>query len=336
LVMGLFTLGEGRAAFAQTGEAQELAPGERQRARTLFRSAEALMLAGRWGEALRILSDLLSLKETAAVRYNRGVCQAKLGRWVAAYEDYTRALALSMGVEGADLNYLADASRRGLRDAARYVAEVEVSVQFVPRGVHPTLLVDGVPYGIEREAGYQDGRLTWGPLVVLRGEHSLEVKLEGRPPLRQALRIAEASASDRELTALVQLVWPDESSHRPNLAAAPTSSTAARPVPIGPLVVGGISLGAAACSTGLFVAHVARDRDEGGGPSYLTAALITGAAALGTGAFALAYAAMAPGAVPDGRAPPRAARAREPVVGSRVLVAPDAQGVRVVWAGAFW
>ncbi|HEU4409624.1 MAG TPA: tetratricopeptide repeat protein [Polyangiaceae bacterium] len=323
-------------AFAQAGDGQALAPGERQRARALFRSAEALMVAGRWGEALRILSDLLALKETAALRYNRGVCHAKLGRWVAAYEDYSRSLALSMGVEGADLDYVADASRRGLRDAARYVAEVEVSVRPVPRGVHPTLLIDGVAHGAEREAGYQDGQLTWGPFVVARGEHSLEVKLEGRAPLRHTLRLAEASASDRDLTALVQLAWPDESTRQPGQASAPAAPAPTRPSSALPPIVGGIGLGVAACSAGLFVAHWARDRDEGGGAPYLPAALVTGAAALGAGAFALAYAAVSPGGAPDAMASSRKAEAGRPAVVSRVLVAPDRQGVGVVWSGAFW
>ncbi len=330
---------------------------ERKRALGFYRQAEADMAANRWAEAKENLDQVLAIKETAAVRYHRGVCNAKLNNWVAAYDDYRRALALSARSKDPDDKQLAAESRRSLDDVKQHTAEVAVVARPVSWGEKPTIRVDGTPLSEDQVPGNDGSRVIWGPFRLVKGEHQVEVRLEGREPLSRSFVLPSASTGEQEGVELVVLTWPEpvdppppnEAPRAPAAAAERPRTLELRPEsPKTPAYLGGAAIALGAVSAGLLGAQLAWGSADGqSGPSYLGLGLVTGGAALASGALALAFgAAAAVPAAPAARAPgaPRAPqRARFDdstkntlgLIGTHFVLAPSAQGAAFGWAGVF-
>ncbi|HEU4533299.1 MAG TPA: tetratricopeptide repeat protein [Polyangiaceae bacterium] len=273
---------------------------ERRRARELFRSAEVLMRAGRWEAALVLFDELVSVKEIAAVRYHRGVCNARLGRWPAAHEEYARAILLAAGSGEPDDRFITAESERGMKDAARHTGMLEVLVWPLPPQGRPTLSVDGSPLALDHEPARRGEQLRWGPLRLPKGEHRLEVRYEGREPLRATVTLSE-SLDDESPPETVRLAWPDPPPRPAPAAPAASREAASRPASAStlPAWVGGASVGLGAASLALFGVQLAE------GPAGREASL-TGLA-IGTGGLAIGAAGVA-WALAAWSGPPAAAR----------------------------
>lgn len=261
---------------------------DRERARALFRSADRAMGARRWAEAAGLLDDAIAIKDDAAARYNRGVCNAHLGKWVAAYDDYFVAATLAGAGDDADYKFIRAEAGRGLKDAAQHTALVAVVVRPVRPGERPTLTINGAPPPGARDPGLSEGRVTWGPLRLERGDYFVEVHADGRPSLHRGLSLAEPS----DAVELVDLVWPEPkpAPSAPPLAVAarpvPLESAAPRRAPAAPWL-GGAALAFAAGSLGLAAARLARGNE---GQPYVVPALALGGAGLVAGGLALGLA----------------------------------------------
>jgi hypothetical protein len=312
-------------AAAAPGADGGLSQAERQRARILFRSAEASMAAGRWQEARRIFDDLLAL--------NRGICDGKLDDWVSAYEDYQRAMVLSLDPENADQTFINDESQKGLREAARHTMSVIVTARPVLSTKNVSLLIDGVPFG-QGQGPIRDGdHLRWGPFRLARRDHVVEVHADGRESLRLVARTS-GIYGEQDLTQVIELAWPEPAA-RPILRAAahepreggPASGAQTSDVP---LLVGGIGLGLALTSVGLWGVHFAAGRDETGGFPYLAPAIATGGAALVAGAVALVLGATSPPRVASNTPLGVQMRRMEGLSKASVVVAPVGAGVGLV------
>jgi hypothetical protein len=277
---------------------------ERQRARELFRSAEVLMKASRWEAALVLFDELVGVKEIAAVRYNRGVCNARLGRWPAAHEEYARALLLAAGSGEPDDKFITVESERGMKDAARHTGLLDVIVWPLPPRGRPTIQLDGRPLEFDHEPARRGEQWRWGPLRLPKGEHHLEVRFEGREPLRATVTLSE-SLDDESPPEVVRLFWPDPPPQpaRPALLAA-SRDAGPRPAPPStlPAWVGGAGVGLAAASLALFGVQLV-EGSKGEAP-LLGLAVGTGGVALGAAGAAWALAASAGPSVTDRRALP--------------------------------
>jgi hypothetical protein len=283
--------------------ANPLSAAERQRARELFRSAEVLMKASRWEAALVLFDELVSVKEIAAVRYNRGVCNARLGRWPAAHEEYARALLLAAGSVEPDDKFITVESERGMKDAARHTGLLEVIVWPLPPRGRPTIQLDGRPLEFDHEPTQRGEQLRWGPLRLPKGEHHLEVRFEGREPLRATLTLSE-SLDDESPPEVVRLFWPappPQTARPAPLAASRNAGPRLVPTSTLPAWVGGAGVGLAAASLALFgVQLVEGSKNEA---PLLGLAVGTGGVALGAVGVAWALAASAGPSVADRRAP---------------------------------
>ena len=312
----------------------------------IYHAAEINMELGRWEDALVRLDALLSKRvDTASVRYYRALCLANLKRWAESYDDFTRAFTMGDPASADDVAIAKECYEK-MSEVKRRLGWVEVSVGPSREGDHPRLLIDGVPVQTDKAINSPPNVLSWAPIVVLRGEHVVEVQAQGREPLRQ--RVVVESKGDgpvRPLEFLTPLVmvklWWEEAA-RPTAAAAvdgPSSAHGAAPsspsqrssVPSSYLGGAGLALGVT--SVGLVGAHFL-DRSDSDG--LLVAGLVTGGAAVVSGVAAL----LLGGQPSDSRAAARLGSPRPPqgTLGhssGRLLVSPAPQGGTMIWAGTF-
>lgn len=128
------------------------------RPRGAFEQGVALLREGRHEEALRCFDEVLAAGPDADAFHNRGAAYAALGRWAAAYEDFTRALALR---DHADLSarqalsnefYMAGVCLRRLGRAQDAVTFLEKAIELRPGYVAALRLLADVRRALGDEA----------------------------------------------------------------------------------------------------------------------------------------------------------------------------------------
>jgi hypothetical protein len=334
------------AALAGPAPPEATTKGDKGRVKSLFFAAEAAMQAGRWVDALARLDELLPLREASSVRYYRGICNARLERWVEAHHDFERAVSFAWGSSTDDDKYIYTQSMKALRDTERHTAEIAVVAGPVGDDERPTLTIDGAPLGAEAAPHRGADSFLWGPVRLVRGEHVVEVSLAGREPLRRTIAFAELKGDEANKIELIELAWPGvvmprssslSSLSSPSLPSSPPKRVAGarEPALLAPVIAGSVAATCALGSIGLFTVHLVQGRNGAGEQPYLAPALVAGGGALAAGVLAWALAgASSPMATAASSAPAR--RGGGVVASSRLVVVPNAHGASLVWGAALW
>jgi len=338
--------------------------------RDIYHAAETNMELGRWEDALTRLDALLGKRvDTASVRYYRALCLANLRRWAEAYEDFARAFSMGDPASADDVAIAKECYKK-MAEVKKRLGWLRISVGPLPEGERPVVTIDGEPAPAAKDPHRPapGNALVLAPVPVLRGEHTVEVVVKGREPMRQRVVVETTGETTPVLGAFHEPLvavdfWPTPSKPdgaRALLGASPAkeasgSAAAASAGSTGasgrvPFYLASAGLALGATSAGLLTAH-ALDGSAGRGDRLLVAGGVTGAAALVSGLTALllgggkpdaraAGGRALPGVATDaraagGRALPGVATGATERAGGRLMVAPTPQGGGVVWAGAF-
>lgn len=214
-------------------------------ARKMFEDAQAHEAQGRWIEALNLLKRILTVKETAGIRFHMAVCEEHLGQLLAAEADYRRASELADKITGAEGATIVRQSSEALAKLKPRIPLLSFRSTDVPGLV---VEVDGKPL-----SGPQLER----PLSLDPGGVSVRASAPGRVPLTRTVPLIEGDNKTIDLTlSLDPSVAP-----APASASAPASSVLVvldpPPVPRRwlPFAVGGATLLAATVSVGFFLRH---------------------------------------------------------------------------------
>ncbi|HEU4410918.1 MAG TPA: hypothetical protein VFS43_37040 [Polyangiaceae bacterium] len=304
---------------------------EGDKARARYRAALDAFEAGRFRDALAALDEVAAQKEAAVVFYYRGICQARLGQWVQAEGDFARAVTLAANRPDADHKHVFAESQKALLEVRAHLTDVALVVRPVDPEALPEVTFDGAPLPSYVVPQLNRDRATWGPLRVVKGEHTFAVTHPQHAPL-QATFVAPEAGDGKGLQT-VRLEWPDARPRRETTPAPPPPKAAPGPpggsAQITPWAVGGIGIGLAAASLGLFAAHLARGQNGADDAPYLVPALVAGGGATAAGALSWA---LAGASRPGPAAGAGAAKARPSVLVP--LGVPRGGGV--AWAVALW
>lgn len=201
--------------------ASSATPDEVAVARRLFREAEQDQKKGLWAEALQKLERVVTIKETAGVRFHIAVCNEKLGQFVKALEGYERAKALAAETDTHDVLDMIDPEIDRMR--AR-IGTVRVEV---PEGVGPLIVhVDQAVYA----------NLPPGEVVRLDpGTHQVIVKIDGKVRLDRLVSVDEGQSEtlhvrDWRPAKAPVVANPVVSDAKPQPAADVRSSTSGVPI----------------------------------------------------------------------------------------------------------
>lgn len=222
-------------------------------ARKMFEDAQAHEAQGRWIEALDLLKRILTVKETAGIRFHMAVCEEHLSQLLAAEADYRRASELADKITGAEGATIVRQSSEALAKLKPRVPLLSFRSTDVPGLV---VEVEGKPL-----SGSQLER----PLPLDPGEVTVRASAPGRVPLTRRVPLVEGDNKT------LDLVLSLDSSVAPAPASAPASSSvlvATDPPPVPrrwlPFAVGGATLLAATASVGFFLQHrrLSADTDQ--------------------------------------------------------------------------
>lgn len=197
----VLSMAMGAALTASSATQEELAV-----AKTLFHQAEQDQKKGQWADALLKLERVVTIKETAGVRFHIAVCNEKLGQFVKALESYERAKALAAETDTRDVLDMIDPEIERMR--AR-IGTVRVEV---PDGVGPLIVhVDQAVY-----ANLPPGEA----LRLDPGTHQVIVKIDGKVRLDRLVSLDEGQSETLHVRD-----W------RPAKAPAPAAPAVAEPQP---------------------------------------------------------------------------------------------------------
>ncbi|HEU4407702.1 MAG TPA: hypothetical protein VFS43_20730 [Polyangiaceae bacterium] len=316
----------------------------------IYHAAENYMELGRWEEALVRLDALLDKRvDTASVRFYRALCFANLKRWVEAYEDFGRAFAMGDPASPEDAS-IAKESYKKMAEVKKRLGWLHISVGPLPKVERPVLLIDGEPVPTEKdpELPSDGGAIWWAPRPVLRGEHTVEVRIPGREPLQKRVLVDSKEGDQTSRTPFPEPLTPvhfdlSQDTPKPNGAVLTPHASVTREasLPSQSRSTGGVTpyLGGAALALGVTSAGLSTayflDRAEGRGDALLVAGGITAGAAVASGVLALLLGGGPSDAKMD-RGGPSSPAARAPSsLRGRVVVAPNPQGGGLIWAGSF-
>lgn len=194
-------------------------PEEIEVARRLFREAEQAQRDERWSEALEKLERVVSIKETAGVRFHMAACHEELGDLVKALQNFERARKLASDAEADDVLEMVGPALERVRSR---VAGVRISV---PKGVGPMVVhVDQAVY-----ANHPAGEV----LRLNPGTHQVIVVIGGKVRLDRFVSVDEGQTETIEVRlsrepekAPVPAAKPKENSTEPVTSppAVPTSA----------------------------------------------------------------------------------------------------------------
>ena len=167
------------SAFAQTPSAKEI-----EVARTAFKDGLQLEKDGKYEEALAKFEETAKVKTTAQVRFHIGLCNEKLGHWLAAIEAY-EAAAKQAEAEGNAAEVLKVAP-----DLATKLRErmPKVTVLFPPGVVVDSLTIDG---NVMTGAAAKEYPIEPGPHVV--------TAVSGEDKVREEFKVAEGETKTLSL-----------------------------------------------------------------------------------------------------------------------------------------
>lgn len=193
-------------------------PIDAARARELFREALALLAAGDYATALSKLQQVATFKDTPQVRFNIGVCQEKLGRFVVALGEYRIALADAEQDKNA---------RKVVEEASRAIAALEprIPTLTLSRGdgsSSATILVDGKAV-IDSQIG--------NAILLDPGAHTIEATANGYDKFLRQVRLAESEKASVEIVMKRAAAAPPSASAPPPEPSAPKPSESAAPAP---------------------------------------------------------------------------------------------------------
>lgn len=231
------------AAFGRSAPASSqpaTSADDAQRADEHFRKGKELLKADRKVEAREEYLTAFHLKQSYDIAGNLGSLELTLGMPRDAAEHLSFALR-SYASSGTTPEQLEKARQR--RDEAmRHVGTIRLSVNVEGAEV----LVDGKPAG----------RTPLGDsLFVEPGERTIEARLSGYAPARQAIKIERAQDLAVKLTLALAAASPGSASASPlpEPTASPTSTSPGKPG-TAVLVTGGVAAGAALIAGVVFVA----------------------------------------------------------------------------------
>lgn len=201
-------------------------PIDAARARELFREALALLAAGDYATALSKLQQVATFKDTPQVRFNIGVCQEKLGRFVVALGEYRIALADAEQDKNA---------RKVVEEATRAINALEprIPTLTLSRGEGSSsaaILVDGKAL-VDSQIG--------SAILLDPGEHTIGASANGYEKFLRQVRLAESEKASVEIVmkraaaAPPSAPPPEPSAPKPSESAAPAPTDSA-PEPIPP------------------------------------------------------------------------------------------------------
>jgi hypothetical protein len=182
--MGVATLPG--AALAQDPAAEATSPEALKRAREQFSQALALQTAGDWAGALALLKEVAAVKTTPQVRFNKALCEEKLGKLVQALGDYELAAADARAEKAEQVAEEAEARLESVRQRIPRIT--------VRRGAGADAAIvslDGVSLG---------DQVIGTPMPTDPGPHTIEAKAPGFKPFRQSIRLAEQQSEALEIT----------------------------------------------------------------------------------------------------------------------------------------
>lgn len=224
---GLIVLGAALLIGAASPAQAEPSASEHKLAKEMLREAIADEKAGKCQEAIDTLKQVAAIVETAETLLHLGECQAKTGRLLEAMKTWERAEDVARR----------DKDKPTQQALIPKLAELHgrmptVALHVPPDATGTVVTIDGQALPVER---------TRAPIEFDPGEHTIEVKAEGRSPFSTKLTLAEKA------TVAVSAVLP---SLRPEGAGSSSGSG----VPVGTWIAGSAALVLAGGGVGAFVA----------------------------------------------------------------------------------